>query len=165
MEFKLDPTIRVLFGSETRAKILGFLANTTEPKSAYAIAKSINVTPSKAYEELRKLAPTDFIKMGYNPSGSKTYLLIDADLRRLMLRRVRLVSSADWFSSSRVRERLNALKQSEGLSLALPTARPNPRAIPNIREFVRPARKDRLLKQMTERARTEKRRNASESVR
>ncbi len=52
----LQPALRRLLGGETRAKVLGLLADATVPKTGYELAKAARANPSKVYGILRDLA-------------------------------------------------------------------------------------------------------------
>src|SRR6266511_133372 len=48
----LSPALRRLLGGETRAKVLGLLADATVPKTGYELAKAARANPSKVYGSL-----------------------------------------------------------------------------------------------------------------
>jgi len=147
MTFQVNPGIRTLFGSETRAKVLGFLADAREPKTGYQVAKATGLKPPKAYRELKGLAETEFVRVVEEP-GRKCFLLVNDDLRRLMLRYARITTGDEWFSPDRVRERREALRRASRIRLRLPESKPNPRAVPNRWEYERPPAKARALRRI-----------------
>src|SRR3972149_9567131 len=104
MTFRVDPGIGTLFGSETRVKGLGFLADARAPKTGYQVAKATGLKPPKAYRELQRLAETEFVRVVEQP-GRKCFLLVNDDLRRLLLRYARITTEDEWFSPARVRDR------------------------------------------------------------
>jgi DNA-binding transcriptional ArsR family regulator len=160
MVIQIDNSIKALFGSETRAKILAVLANSPEPKTAYAISKIIEVKPPRVYKELHKLGSTELLGVRNDPSGRRRYFLADEDLRRMLLRRIRLASTDDWFSAARIHKLKAAMNRAEELEVKLPTTRPNPSSIRNREEFVRPPEKDRALKRVRDYSR-----NRSKAIR
>ena len=147
MTFQINPDIGTLFGSETRAKVLGFLADAREPKTGYQVAKATGLKPPKAYRELQRLAETEFVRVVEEPRR-KCFLLANDDLRRLVLRYVRITTEDEWFSPARVRERRDALERAARIRLTLPESKPNPDAVPNRWEYERPPAKVRALQRV-----------------
>ena len=147
MTFRLNPDIGTLFGSETRAKVLGFLADTRTPRTGYQVAKATGLKPPKAYRELRRLAETEFVRVVEEP-GRRCFLLVNDDLRRLVLRYVRITAEDEWFSPDRVRERREALERASQIRLRLPESKSNPDAVPNRWEYERPPAKARALRRI-----------------
>src|SRR5256712_13500179 len=124
MAFRVSRGVEQLFGSETRAKVLGFLADARTPKTGYQISKATDIRPPKVYGELRRLAETDFLEVVEEP-GRKRYRMVDEDLRRLLLRCARITSEDEWFSAERVRERRGAFERGGGGAPSLPGAAAN----------------------------------------
>lgn len=151
MPFQVNPRIAVLFGSETRAKVLGFLADAREPKTGYQVAKATGVQPPKAYRELRRLAEGGFLTVGVEPRGT-VFALANDELRALVLKFARITTEDEWFSAERVRERRAAFDRAARIRVRLPAAKPNPRAVLNRREYERPGAKDLALRRIARRA-------------
>jgi len=147
MMFRVNPGIGTLFGSETRAKVLGFLADARAPKTGYQVAKATGLKAPKAYRELRRLAETEFVRVVEEP-GRKCFLLVNDDLRRLLLRYARITTEDEWFSPDRVRERREALERASRIRLRLPESKPSPDAVPNRWEYERPPAKARALRRI-----------------
>jgi DNA-binding transcriptional ArsR family regulator len=148
MKFDIDPAIAQLFGSQTRAKVLAVLANSMEPKTGYEISKALGTSPSKVYNVLKRLETSGFLNAIPEGTRFKRYLLADEDLRRLLLKKVRIAVEKDWFSPERVRDREKAFELAKTLVVRVPKARGTPKNIPNRQEFVRPPGKDRALARM-----------------
>ena len=151
MTFQVNPDIATLFGSETRAKVLGFLADARAPKTGYQVAKATGLKPPKAYRELQRLAETEFVRVVEEP-GRKCFLLVNDDLRRLLLRYARITTEDEWFSPDRVRERREVLERASRIRLRLPESRPNPDAVPNRWEYERSPAKARALRRIARRS-------------
>src|SRR3990170_6512957 len=105
MPSDLHPALRRLLGGETRAKVLGLLADATVPKTGYELAKAARVSPSKVYAILRDLAEAGLVQVVSSRPGVRQYSLVDPDLRRFLLRNVRITTIEEWFSPARVRTR------------------------------------------------------------
>ncbi len=144
----MSPAVR-LFGSEVRAKVLGVLAESREPKTGYEVSKILDSYPSKVYEALRDLEGTPFIEVVGGARG-KRYLLADGDLRKLLLRTVRIAAEDDWFAdrARRVEEGRMVLQRLPPLQVPRFSGEPGPRARAVLREFVRPREKDKVLSKM-----------------
>lgn len=143
-----SPSVR-LFGSEVRAKVLGVLAESREPRTGYEVSKILGTYPSKVYEALRGLEGTPFVEVVEGSRG-KRYLLVDEDLRKFLRRTVRIAAEDDWFA-----DRARRNQESQELLERLPpmevpgfSGEPGPRARIILREFVRPRGKDRTLVKM-----------------
>lgn len=158
MTIRVNPDIGTLFGSDTRAKVLGFLADARSPKTGYQVAKATGLKPPKAYGELQRLAETEFVRVVEEP-GRKCFLLVNDDLRRLVLRFARITTDDEWFSADRIRERRRALERAARIRLRLPESRSNPGAVPNRWEYERPRAKVRALRKI---AKTNLRQGASQ---
>ncbi len=142
------PAVR-LFGSEVRAKVLGVLAESREPKTGYEVSKILDTYPSKVYETLRHLEGTPFVEVVGGARG-KRYLLADEDLRRLLLRRVRIAAEDDWFAdrARRIAEVETMLERLPPMEIPAISGEPGLRARAILREFARPREKDRILSKM-----------------
>src|SRR6266487_3075868 len=101
----LQPALRRLLGGETRARVLGLLADATVPKTGYELAKAARANPTKVYGILRGLAEAGLVLVQSDRPGVRRYCLVDADLRRFLLRYVRITTLQEWFSPVRVRQR------------------------------------------------------------
>lgn len=148
MPNQIDSGLQAVFGSETRTKLLGALADSKEPQTGYFLSKKIRVNPSKVYRELRRLRDTGILGMRQNDSGYTKYFLADDDLRRFLLRRVRLTSTREWFSLERVQERREVYERLKKSKVELPVSVPDPESVPNREEFERVPEKDRALRRI-----------------
>lgn len=151
MSFRINPAIQQLFGSETRAKVLGLLADSSEPKTGYELSKRLGINPSKVYETLRKMEGAGFLGVVPDFSPYKRYLLVDEDLKRLLLKSVRIVAEEDWFSPERVREREEAAKLTKRIRVDIPASSRNRKDLPIFSELIRPPEKDRALRRIATR--------------
>lgn len=142
------PAVRLL-GSEVRAKVLGVLAESREPKTGYEVSKILDMYPSKVYETLRHLEGTPFVEVVGGGRG-KRYLLADEDLRKLLLRTVRIAAEDDWFvdRTRRIAEAETMLEGRPPMEVPAISGEPGPRARAILREFARPREKDRILSKM-----------------
>ena len=95
MGFQLPGGIEAVFGGATRAKILGYLAGAATPRTGYRVAKELQIGVSKVYPELKKLNHAGVLAVGSDLNGRQRYLLVDEDLRRFLLRRVRIQASGE----------------------------------------------------------------------
>jgi sugar-specific transcriptional regulator TrmB len=142
MATRIDPRLVALFGSETRVRTLAVLAGASRPMTAYRVGKVGGVPLPKAYEEVRRLAVTGLVVR--RASG---WVLADPDVRALLLKRVRIAWSEDWFAERRRRAR-EAAAIFERLR-QVPHRKPprgwKPR---NPRRFYRSPTKDRILREM-----------------
>ena len=87
-----DSGLIVLCGSETRARIVGVLANAFGPMTGYRVGRTAGVGLPKAYAELRKLK-----EGGLARETSNGWILTDSDIGTLFRKRYRLSWSGDWF--------------------------------------------------------------------
>lgn len=148
MSFEIAPAIQELFGGRTRAKVLGLLANSREPKTGYELSKTLDTNPSKVYGVLRGLEGTGFLGMVTDRSNYKRYFIADEDLKRFLLKRVRIALDADWLAPRAVEERDKLLQFAKQLKVDVPRAATEPKTLFNASEFVRPPEKDWALKQV-----------------
>src|SRR5437867_8784582 len=119
MAFQIPAKIETLFGSRTRAKVLAYLAGASVPRTGYGISKELGIGVSKVYEELKKLESSGILGSRLDVRGSKRFLLNDEDLRRFLVKNLRILSSDDWFSRDRVARRRESLQRSEQVSVNL----------------------------------------------
>ena len=145
MRMTLDPGMVALFGSETRAKVLGFLSDVRDPKTGYAVARAIGVKPPKVYRELQRLAEGGVLEVAAEPGGPARYRLGDGPLREFVVRRVRITTFRDWFDGPRQETRKRLLDEARSLPVALPRSGADPSSVPNPSEFRRPRGKDLAL--------------------
>ena len=151
MSSTLQPALRRLLGGETRARVLGLLADATVPKTGYELAKAARASPSKVYAILRDLADAGLVKSVSNRPGVKAYSLTDPDLRRFLLRNVRITTIEEWFSPARVQQRESMLDRLWPIRFEVRSSRVRREQLPNYREFERPPEKDRALRRVARR--------------
>lgn len=143
-----------LFGGLARARILGYLAQAREPKSGYQIAKDLDLGVSNVYPELKRLERWSVVEVRPDPKGRNRYSLTDEDLRRFLLRRVRVLSSSDWLAQERVAGRESLAEQARNLPSRPPrVARRSPRP-QAANELRRPTSKDRVVRRAKRAARS-----------
>ena len=138
--------ITALFGSQARARILGYLAQSSVPQTGYAIAKDLQLGVSNVYPELKRLEEWTLLASRPGVRGGKRYTLIDDDLRRFLLKRIRILSSSDWFSGQRIAERRARFEEARKIPFKAPRSAGGRRPLRG--EFARPAEKDRALKRV-----------------
>lgn len=148
MGFQIAPSIQQLFGGVTRAKVLGLLANSREPKTGYELSKTLDTNPSKVYGVLRGLEGAGFLGMITDRSNYKRYFIADEDLKRFLLKRVRIALEEDWLAPKAVEEREKLLQFARQLRVKIPSAATKPETLFNASEFIRPPEKDWALKQV-----------------
>jgi len=148
MPSDLPPALRRLLGGETRAKVLGVLADAMVPKTGYELAKAARASPSKVYAILRDLAEAGLVQTVSNRPGVRQYSLADSDLRRFLLRNVRITTIEEWFSPARVQAREAALGRLKPMRFEIRSSRTRRERLPNYREFERPPEKDRALRRV-----------------
>jgi len=148
MRMTLDPGIVALFGSETRAKVLGFLADVREPKTGYAVAGAIEVKPPKVYGELKRLAKGGILELVADPGGPARYRLGAGPLREFVVRRVRITTFGEWFSRPRRQARDRLLEEARSLRVVLPRSEADRASVPNPSEFQRPRGKALALRRI-----------------
>lgn len=144
----LQPALRRLLGGETRTRVLGLLADATVSKTGYELAKAARANPSKVYGILRDLREAGLVRVSSDRPGVRRYSLTDPDLRRFLLRHVRITTLQEWFSPSRVRQREAILNRLRPERLVPRPSRLKREQLPNYREFERPPEKDRALRRV-----------------
>lgn len=147
----LQPALRRLLGGETRAKVLGLLADATIPKTGYELAKAARASPSKVYAILRDLMQAGLVQTVSDRPGVRRYSLADPDLRRFLLRNVRITTIQEWFSPARVRQREAMLDRLRPVRFEIRPPRVRREQLPNYQEFERPPEKDRALRRIAKR--------------
>ena len=143
-----DSALVSLFGSETRLLTMAVLANANEPLSGYRIAMVANLPREKVYPQLRKGVASGILEAG--PTG---FRMIDADIRALVRKRVRIRWDPEWDRARAgwdedTRARLTALLASipKGPTYLRPKGwKPSALARKAIREMGRSPSKDALL--------------------
>lgn len=140
--------LQALFGSQTRVRLLGALADSREPQTGYFLAKKAGVYPSKAYGELRRLEKAGILGARQNASGYKKYFLADDDLRKFLRRRVRITSAQEWFSFERTRERRRMYERLTRSPVELPEFTPEPQTVRNREEFERVPEKEEAIRRI-----------------
>jgi len=144
----LQPALRRVLGGETRARVLGLLADAAVSKTGYELAKAARASPSKVYRILRDLAEADLVQVVSDRPGVRRYSLTDPDLRRFLLRRVRITTLQEWFSPARVRQREASLDRLRPERFVPRPSRLKRGRLPNYREFERLPEKDRALRRV-----------------
>ena len=152
MGSEVPTVVESLFGSRTRAMVLGYLAESSTPPTGYAIAKALSIGASKVYPELKKLQAIGILEGRLDVRGGKTYLLKDDDLRRFLLKRSRIMFSKDWFSSDRLAQRRKDFERAREIQVRVPPAGPARARRPFEREFRRPRAKDRAVARIRRRS-------------
>jgi len=142
-----------LFGSATRARVLGLLAASSDPMTGYEISKALGIVPAKVYPVLQRMESAGFLRSVPGRPRSRRYRLEDEDLRRLLARRARVATATDWFSPEKTKEREEAIERAERIRLPPPTGRPRPKELPNYREFIRTRGKDVIVERVVARRR------------
>ena len=148
MAFQIPAKVGAVFGSQTRAKVLGYLAGSSGSRTGYAISKDLGIGVSKVYEELRRLESCGVVVSDLDVKGSKRFLLDDEDLRGFLVRNMRIVPADEWFSPQRIAERRRNLDAVRRISVPMPPVPARAGTRPFANEFRRPAGKDRALRRM-----------------
>lgn len=98
----------LLLGSETRANVLRSLALGNAPLTPYRVAKETGTNVPKVYLEMKRLAALGVIGVARRARGTE-YELVDADLRRLVVRlSPRVVALEAWSSEEERASRFRA---------------------------------------------------------
>jgi hypothetical protein len=142
MDDDIDPRLIALFGSETRVRTLAVLAGAHRPMTAYRVGRVGEMPLPMAYREIDRLATAGLI--GRSGRG---WVLLDGDVRALLLKRVRVSWADDWFSerARRVSAETPLLRQIRRAPIVRPPQRWRPR---NPKRFNRSPTKDRILREM-----------------
>jgi hypothetical protein len=146
MALRIPQDLVVLFGSETRVRVLAVLASAFGPMTAYRVAKVGEVAISKAYDEIKHLAEGNVVfRQG---SG---WVLRDPDVRLLLRERIPVIWWSDWWSEKdrTIKRSQDILRRSLAHSLPLAQKGWKPRT-----DIHRDPRKDELLLEMGERSST-----------
>ncbi|MGA9840371.1 MAG: hypothetical protein WBF81_09490 [Thermoplasmata archaeon] len=89
---EVDASLSAFCGSETRLRLLAVLANAQHPLTGYRVAKTGEVSISKAYPELNRLAESNLAI-----HSAQGWRIVDKDVAALLRKRVRIVDTGDWF--------------------------------------------------------------------
>lgn len=89
---RIDPRLTVLFGSETRVRTLAVLAGAHRPMTPYRVGKVGSIPMAKVYREIARLGRAGLLRQ---EGGG--WILVNDDLRRFLLRRIRVAWGKDWF--------------------------------------------------------------------
>ena len=146
MKPAIDPGMAALFGGASRAAILGVLANSRVPLTAYRISRLTGAQLTKVSRELLRLERTGLLARSASDRNRPEWALTDPSLRDLLRRRIRIVSAQDW--SAEVEARARRARAGPRVRVDLSRFRPTPALVPNPREFLRPRAKDRILVKM-----------------
>ena len=143
MPLAVDPNLSALFGSEIRVRTLAVLANSAGPSTGYRIAQVSGDERTKVYDVLRSLAGSGIVRSVRRRDGRESWSLADADLRRMLIRRVRLTGETEWDSGfasrvDRAREFVDAVGSINLRGLPSPSKE-------TLRELRRSPAKDRAL--------------------
>jgi DNA-binding transcriptional regulator GbsR (MarR family) len=148
MPTKASRGIDGVFGSGARARILAYLAQSSDPQTGYAIAKALQLGVSNVYPELKQLERWAILASRSDPNDSRGYFLADEDLRRFLIRRIRILPTAEWFSAESISKRESLAKEAKRLSKRAPRVRAAGTKRPFSDEFRRPPEKDRALQRI-----------------
>ncbi len=152
MAFEVPPQVQAVVGSQTRAKVLAYLASSSSPRTGYAIAKDLGIGVAKVYGELKRLGAAGVVAWSEDAAGRRSYRLQDEDLRRFFLRSFRITSSEEWFSADKVAERRRAFEAARAIRVEVPRAPRGSRQRLRTGEFRRAPGKDRTLARVRARA-------------
>jgi hypothetical protein len=148
MKTKLPRGPEGLFGSTARARILGYLAAASGAKTGYEVAKALGLGPSNVYPELARLERWGVVACHRDVAGRKRFVLSDEDLRSFLVRRVRVMDTAQWLSGRPVARREARAKEAAALPLNVPGRRSN-RPRPPAADELRPRpEKERALRRL-----------------
>jgi DNA-binding transcriptional ArsR family regulator len=149
MKADVDPALLSLFGSRTRLLTMAALASAQEPLTGYRVAAIAGLPREKVYPELRK-----GVAAGLLTSARDGFRMVDADIRSLLRKRVRVRWDKEWDRAragwdEETRSRLTTLLASiptDSTYLRPEGWTPSPSARKAIREMERPPSKDALLR-------------------
>ncbi len=145
-----DPALVSLFGSRARVLTIAALANSAEPLTGYRISFVTGVPRPKVYGELWKGVHTGIIRE--DPNG---FVLIDADIRALLRRRVRVSWDEEWDRArgdadatiGAVYERVLASLPDDPEFYRPRNWKPTAETVRCLRSKIRPPEKDRILRE------------------
>jgi hypothetical protein len=126
MALTVDPGLAALFGSEDRVRTLAALANADAPLTAYRVALIVGMEPPNVYRELRRLLRFKEVERAPTPEGRDGWRVVDADVRALLRRRLRVVWSQDLMRGAQERSRRAALAVQRSSRIPLDLSRFTP---------------------------------------
>lgn len=91
MQPTVDPVLAAVFGSRTRLLTLAVLANAEKPLTGYRVAAVAGLPRPKVYAELRRAK-----RVGLTRELAAGVVLVDADVRALLRKRVRVRWDEEW---------------------------------------------------------------------
>ncbi len=145
MALSADPGLVALFGSEDRVRTLAALANAEAPLTAYRVAVMVGMKPPNVYRELRRLLEFNEVEQAPTSEGRNGWRVIDADVRNLLRRRLRIVWSQDLIRGARERSRRAELVVQTSSQIPLDLSQFTPGRRLTAREVRRRQQKDRVL--------------------
>lgn len=145
MGLAVDPGLAALFGSEDRVRTLAALANADAPLTAYRIATVVGMKPANVYRELKRLVQFNEVERAPTLKGTSGWRLVDADVRALLRRRLRVVWSEDFLRGARERGRRAALAVRRSSRAPLDLASFEPGRPPSAGAIRRRLEKDQTL--------------------
>jgi DNA-binding PadR family transcriptional regulator len=143
--FQISAKVQTVFGSQTRAKVLGYLAESSVPQTGYAISKGLEIGFSKVYKELKNLEACGVLVGNLDARGSKQFLLSDEDLRNFLIKNLRILQAEEWFTPRRIAERKKNFEEANRIAITLPRAPARAGKRRRSSEFRRAPEKDRAL--------------------
>ena len=145
MGLTVDPGLVALFGSEDRVRTLAVLANAGTPLTAYRVATVVGIKPANVYRELKRLIQFNEVERAPTSDGKQGWRLVDADVRAIMRRRLRVVWSEDLLRGARERGKRAALAVRRSSRAPLDLAAFGPGNPPSSAAVRRRLDKDRVL--------------------
>ena len=145
MALKVDPGLAALFGSEDRVRTLAALANADAPLTAYRVAILVGVRPPNVYRELKRLLRVNEVERARTPEGREGWRLLDAEVRTLLRRRVRVSWSEDQLRGARARGRRASVAIRRSARAPLDLSRFAPGRPPSTARRRQRSAKDRVL--------------------
>ncbi|MGI0132336.1 MAG: hypothetical protein ACREDK_04500 [Thermoplasmata archaeon] len=145
MGLAVDPGLAALFGSEDRVRTLAALANADAPLTAYRVASMVGMKPPNVYRELKRLLQFHEVERAPTSQGKDGWRLVDADVRALLRRRLRVVWSEDLLRGARERGRRAALSIQWSSRIPLDRSAFAPGRPPSAAAVRRRRDKDRVL--------------------
>ncbi len=126
-------------------KALAALANAEAPLTAYRVAFMVGVKPPNVYRELKRLLRFNEVEKAATPDGKEGWRLVDADVRALLRRRLRVVWSEDLLRGARERGRRASLSIQRSSQVPLDLSMFAPGRPPGAAAVRRRIEKDRVL--------------------
>lgn len=149
MKIAPDAGIVALFGSETRVLTLAPLASADRPLTAYRIASISGLQRIKVYAELRRLSRVGIVRERRDGRGSSVWEIVDPDLRRILIRRVRLTDITTLRTDrARLASSTKRVLEAYRRNPIAPERLGDPDDVRNEREFARSPQKDAILRRL-----------------